>query len=226
MKKLLLMSAALLAMSGAFAKKVVFNVDMTGQTVSANGVRVVGNFKDVNYDNTDENAGQFNWDPSKNQMVNSTGNIYSIMLDIQGGLAYEFKFLNGNDWPTAENVPAESQVGGGNSNRWSWVAAGTDTVVMPAITFGGNAPAGMQLIRLKVDMALVSAVSANGVHVAGSFQGWSPNSTRMANYSGNGKFESTVYQVSVYAAAGEQKYKFINGLGFYSFFPVDIILTN
>ncbi len=211
MKKLLLMSAALLAMSGAFAKKVVFNVDMTGQTVGANGVHLVGNFKDVNYDNTDENAGQFNWDPTQNAMVNTVGNIYSVMLDIQGGMAYEFKFINGNDWATAENVPSESQVGGGNGNRWSWVGAGTDTVLMPAIMFGGNSPMGKTLVRLKVDMALVSAVSSNGVHIAGSFQGWSPNSTRMANYTGNGKYESTVYQALIYSDSGEQKYKFING---------------
>lgn len=207
------MSAALFAMSGAFAKKVVFKVDMTGKTISANGVHIAGNFKNVNGDNTDENPNQWNWDPSKNAMTNGgSGNIYSIMMDLAGGFVYEYKIINDNTWgPGEEGIPAESQVGGGNSNRWTWVSTGTDTVEMAAVTFGGNAPAGMQLIRLKVDMALVSAVSPNGVHVAGSFQGWKENTTRMANYSGDGKFESTVYQVLVYAAAGEQKYKFING---------------
>ncbi len=205
------MSAALLAMSGAFAKKVVFNVDMTGQTVGSNGVHLVGNFKDVNYDNTDENAGQYNWDPAQNLMVNSTGNIYSIMLDIQGGMAYEFKFLNGNDWAGSEGVPAASQVGGGNSNRWTWIGAGNDTTILPAITFGGNAPAGKFLLRLKVDMQLAASVDANGVHVAGNFQGWSPSATRLVNYTGNGAMSGTVYQALAMVDAGAVQYKFLNG---------------
>jgi len=45
MKKLLLATAALAMFTGAFAKKVKFQVDMTGQTVSANGVHVAGNFQ-------------------------------------------------------------------------------------------------------------------------------------------------------------------------------------
>ena len=40
MKKLLLFTAALGLFSGAFAKKVKFQVDMTGKTVNANGVSV------------------------------------------------------------------------------------------------------------------------------------------------------------------------------------------
>lgn len=205
------MSAALLAMSGAFAKKVVFNVDMTGQTVGSNGVHIVGNFKDINYDDTFENSGQYNWDPTQNAMVNSVGNIYSIMLDIQGGLAYEFKFINGNDWGGSEGVPAASQVGGGNSNRWAWVDEGTDTVIMPAISFGGNAPAGKFLLRLKVDMQLAASVDANGVHVAGSFQGWNPSATRLVNYTGNGAMSGSVYQALVMVDSGSYQYKFLNG---------------
>ena len=134
------MSAALLAMSGAFAKKVVFKVDMTGQTVSANGVHIAGNFKNVDGDNTDENPNQWNWDPSKNAMTNGgSGNIYSIMMDLAGGFVYEYKIINDDKWgPGEEGIPAESQVGGGNSNRWTWVGSGTDTVEMAAVTFGGN----------------------------------------------------------------------------------------
>lgn len=213
MKKLLLMSAALFAMSGAFAKKVVFKVDMTGKTVSANGVHLVGNFKDINYDNTDENAGQFNWDPTKNAMTNGgSGNIYSVMLDIAGSSAYEYKIVNDNNWGAGEEgIPAECGVGGGNGNRWVWVEAGTDTIELAAVQFGGSAPAGKTLVRLKVDMALAGTVSSAGVHVAGSFQGWKPEATRMVNYTGNGKYEATVYQALIYSDSGEQKYKFING---------------
>ncbi|OYU95040.1 MAG: hypothetical protein CFE21_12080 [Bacteroidetes bacterium B1(2017)] len=212
MKKLLLIAAALVATSGAFARKVKFQVDMTGQTISANGVHIAGNFKNVNYDATDENPSQFNWDPSKNAMSNGgSGNIYSVMMDLQGNLTYEFKFINDSDWPGAETIPTENGVGGGNGNRWTWVDNGTDTLVMAPIKFGGNAPAGKYLLRLKVDMGLVASVDTNGVHVAGNLQGWDPAKTRMVNYTGDGKYESTIYQTIQYVDSGNYAYKFVNG---------------
>ncbi len=205
------MSFAFAAMTSAFARPVKIKVDMTGQTVSGNGVHVAGNFKDVNYDNTDENATLPNWNPSGIALTLESGNIYSsAVIDLKGDLVYEFKFINGNDWPGEESIPAASQVGGGNSNRWMYIPEGTDTLSLPAILFSGTAPSGKTLLRLKVDMALAT-VSSKGVHVAGSFQGWSPNTTKMVNYSGSGKFESTVYQTMAFADSGEVKWKFING---------------
>jgi hypothetical protein len=212
MKKLLLIAAALVASTGVFAKKVKVQVDMTGQTVSSNGLHVVGNFKNVNYDGTDENPSQYNWDPANNAMSNGgNGNIYSVMLDIQGDLVYEFKFINDNDWAGAESIPAESQVGGGNGNRWVYIPAGTDTIELPAIKFGGNAPMGKYLLRLKVDMSLAGTVDAAGVHVAGSLQGWDPSKTKLVNYTGDGKYESTVYQTILFVDSGSYEYKFVNG---------------
>ncbi len=216
MKKLLLIAVLAGLSFSTQARKVVFQVDMAGQTVGANGVHLVGNFKDINYDGTDENAGQFNWDPTANAMTDPNADgIYSIMLDIAGNLPYEFKFINGNDWPGAENVPALSQVGGGNQNRWVYLATGTDTVTLAAIKFGTNAPNGMKAIRFRVNMATVSAVDVNGVHVAGDFQGWNPGKTRMVNYAGNGAFNGTIYEhigyVSTGATGGATQYKFVNG---------------
>ena len=47
MKKLLLLVALFSIALGVQARKVAFRVDMTGQTVSANGVHLVGNFKNI-----------------------------------------------------------------------------------------------------------------------------------------------------------------------------------
>ena len=43
---------------------VTFNVDMTGQTINANGVHLAGNFNDPNYDGTAENSAYTNWNPA------------------------------------------------------------------------------------------------------------------------------------------------------------------
>lgn len=217
MKKLLLIAVLAGLALNTHARKVMFRVDMTGQTVGANGVHMPGNFKDVNYDNVDENPGLVNWDAGSNAMTDPDADgIYTVVLDLAPDLVYEYKFINGNDWPESENVPTITQVGGGNANRWSWVntTSGTDTLVLPAIRFGQASPAGMKAIRFRVNMALVTAVSPNGVHIAGDFQGWDPAKTRVVNYAGNGSFTGNVYEYIGYAATGATgnatEYKFVN----------------
>ena len=60
-------------------------------------------------------------------------------------------------------------------------------------------------ITLQVDLS-TQTVSGSGVHVAGSFQGWSPSTTAMTDI-GNG-----VYEYQLVATDGEQlQYKYING---------------
>jgi hypothetical protein len=98
MKKLLLLAVAVASLTGAFAKKVVFRVDMTGQTISPNGLHVVGNFQNTDYEGGNDNDSLKNWDPSVYQLTNGgSGDIYSIMLDMKGDMVYEFKFVNDNN---------------------------------------------------------------------------------------------------------------------------------
>lgn len=107
------MTAALLSMSGLFAKKVAFIVDMNGQTVGSNGVHVAGNFQ--------------GWNPSATTLINAPvlpPNFYGMVVDIPANQVIEFKFINGNDWPGVESVPAICQKGyaatngQSNDNRW------------------------------------------------------------------------------------------------------------
>ncbi|MGB0175886.1 MAG: hypothetical protein ACPF9D_01890, partial [Owenweeksia sp.] len=112
---------------------VTFQVDMSGQTVSANGVHVAGNFQD-------EAGAPSDWNPSATTMTNSSGSIYSVTVNIPAG-SYEYKFINDNDWPGVESVPAAAQVdlGSGNDNRWVVISGDT---TLPAYMFSGAAPAG------------------------------------------------------------------------------------
>ncbi|MES2728128.1 MAG: hypothetical protein V4643_13560, partial [Bacteroidota bacterium] len=95
MKKFLLLTAALATFSGVFAKKVAFVVDMTGQTVSPNGVHVAGSFQ--------------NWDPAGTTLLPVPGipNAYGTILNIDAKQVIEFKFINGNSWGSGEeSIPA------------------------------------------------------------------------------------------------------------------------
>ncbi len=202
MKKLLLIALMVSGITGAFAqtRKVKFSVDMTGKTVSNNGVHVAGNFQ--------------NWKPGNTAMTQvGSSNIYTVVDTVAVNSVVEFKFINGNDWPDGESIPdfskkGNSMNGGDNGNRWAFVGAGSDTLDLGAIVFGGTAPAGKYAIRLAVDMAKEASVSSNGVSVAGSFQGWSPGKTRMTNlFSADNK----IYEVIIFDTAGTYAYKFING---------------
>jgi hypothetical protein len=200
MKKLLLMTAALGIFSGVYAKKVKVQVDMAGQTVSGDGVHVAGNFQ--------------GWSPSSTSLTNSGGTIYSAVVDMPANTVAELKFINGNDWPQAETVPALNRVGylatngGVNENRWFYIdSTSNDTTVLPAVLFGGEAPSGKFAVRISVDMQKEASVSANGVHIAGSLQGWDPATTGMANL-----FNSNmVYEWIGYLDAASYEYKFVNG---------------
>ncbi len=86
MKKLLLFTGALALVAGVFAQKrmVKFSVDMSSETVSANGVHVAGNFQ--------------GWSPSGTKLTQegSTG-IYSVYAEVDENAVVEYKFINNND---------------------------------------------------------------------------------------------------------------------------------
>jgi hypothetical protein len=173
MKKFYLFALSAALCSSAIAQvNVTFEVDMNGTTVSPNGVHLAGNFNDPNYDGTPENAAYTNWSPSSIALDDSDmDGVYSTTLQLVDS-RYEFKFVNDNDWPGAEDVPPTCQVEvAGNDNREMWVA-GSDMTYH--VVFGSCGPAGTKTIRFRVDMTMEPAISPDGIHVAGQFQGWDP----------------------------------------------------
>lgn len=195
MRKLYLFTMAMLVSSTIWAVNVTFTVNMSNETVSANGVHIAGGF-DAN-----GSTGPV-WDPSATMLSDMGNGYYEVTIDLEPG-KYEYKFINGNAWGSEEGVPAGAQVGGGNGNRWVYVdgAMNVDTVA-----FGGMADIGMHGVLLQVNMA-TQTVSPLGVHVAGSFQGWDPAATMMRNPDG-GTMYKHLFQVMPGASI---EFKYVNG---------------
>ncbi|MFM1930884.1 MAG: hypothetical protein RL226_187 [Bacteroidota bacterium] len=191
-----LLSALLLAGLSAFSQfDVTFEVDMTNETVDANGVHVAGSFQ--------------GWSPSGTPLTDMGNGMWSVTLSLEAG-NYEFKFLNGNDWPFEETVPDACRVNlTGNTNRQIEVT-GDQTY---SVCFGSCAACGDYTVRLIVDMSLEAGVAPQGVHVAGNFQGWDPSSTELLDSDGDLKYE-VIYSFDPASLAGDGGnlvWKYVNG---------------
>lgn len=184
------------------AKKVKFAVDMTGQTINANGIHLSGDMQD-------EAGYPADWEPNTIALAKEgTTNIYSVILDIPAHRKYEYKFVNGDLFYEVEFVPEESRVGYEfNDNRWIYIdSLANDTFLVGPLLFAGNAPAGQKLIHFKVDMKSAGTIDAAGIHLASSLNGWNYETVKM--YS----FGTKVYEYHGYAdTAALVTYKFVNG---------------
>lgn len=178
---------------------VTFMVNMANETVSPDGVQVVGSMQ--------------NWILGANPMTDDNGDgIYEATLSVAANDTIEFLFINGNDWPFAEMVPAECGVlsAFGTYNRFFSVSD-MDAVYGPRC-FGQCVdcepivePTTVN-VTFRVNMAN-ETVSAAGVHVVGNFQGWTPGASEMTDTDGDGIFEYTAeIEVNTNVA-----YKFLNG---------------
>lgn len=201
MKKVLFVFSFVLGLIEMQAQNVnfTFRVDMHGQNIQAGGVHVAGNFQKAAGASGD-------WNPSATMLTDlDKDSIYEVTVSIPYG-TYEFKFLNDSVWSGAENVPARAQVelGNGNNNRWIGVWKKDDSLA--AIPFGGSAPRGTNLVRVRVDMQK-ETIDTAGVFVAGNMQNWTGGATRLSALSKNNQ----VYDYAFYLANGAYEYKFING---------------
>lgn len=203
MKKIYALAMACLFGGTVFAQhQVTFQVDMSGQTVDPDGVHVAGDFQAA--------AGASGvWQAGETPLTQvGTSDIYAVTVTIPAG-NYQYKFINGNAWGKEESVPAESQLslgmgfGNGSDNRWAAVMGDT---TLPAVMFGGNAPANMTNLTLLVDMSTQANVE-DTVSVAGSFQGWAPGNSVMADF-----LNDSLYRYVTYVPLGTVvDYKYING---------------
>jgi hypothetical protein len=221
MKKIYLSLLSMLVMAGVSAQTAVtFNVNSLpiGQT---DVLRVVGNFADPDYNSAViENPDYSNWDPANTYGLMTDDNmdmIYSVTLNLAPG-RYEFKFINGNDWPLAETVPQTCTVDlSGNGNRQ--IMVGADPISYD-VCYGECADCGQSTMRVRVDMSTVDLdadgvggelgddVHPNGVHMNGSFNGWDPNVFfGLQDWDGNKIWEGLIAAFS----ADPIEFKFING---------------
>lgn len=100
-------------------KHVIFRVDMSNVTPSANGVHVAGNF--------------VGWNPGIAMMTDVGNGIYEYRADVLASiLTVQYKYVNGNAWGNEESVPEGCK--NGESNRFEAITA--DTVFAPIFVFG------------------------------------------------------------------------------------------
>jgi hypothetical protein len=125
--------------------------------------------------------------------------IWDVTVAMPAG-AIEYKFLNDSAWSGAESVPNACQQ---NGNRFANITGDTTLAVVCFNQCTDCAP--LVNVTFRVDMSQVT-VSANGVHVAGNFQGFNPASTPMTDADGD-----DVYEVTVQVPSNDTLlYKFIN----------------
>ncbi len=179
---------------------VTFQVDMTNEVVDPNGVHFAGNVQQ--------------WDPSTSPMTSIGNGIYEITFEVEENAIIEFRYINGNVWENSEVVPADCGIpnGFGQDNRQVQVIS--EDVTFGPVCFSGCSacepiiePETVMLL-LQVNMSN-EVVSPQGVHVAGNFQGWNPNSTVMTDL-GGGVYE-ILYEVPANQIA---EFRFINGSEF------------
>jgi hypothetical protein len=170
---------------------VTYRVDMQHQTISPDGVHVAGNFN--------------NWNYLLDAMANTGGSIYETTMVMEQGTNVEFKFANGNSSQAAETVPTAC---GLNGNRY-FTVPGQDTV-LTAVCYDSCLACGTvaeySQVTFRVDLRTQLMISPDGIHLAGTFQGWDPGATPMINL-----IDSIFSHTETLLAGTSIQYKFING---------------
>lgn len=185
----LLLSTLLLTAAVPAQVDITFQVDMSGETVSADGVHVAG---DIN-----------GWSTSDNPLTDQGNGIYMTTISLDPGRDIQYKYLNGNAWGNEEAAPANCTVGG--NNRIFTVPTFNDTLEL--VPFNGCAQVvEKRRVTFRVDMS-GEIPSADGVHVAGNFVAWDPSVAMMTDI-GDGIYE---YETDVLASILTVQYKYVNG---------------
>jgi hypothetical protein len=174
---------------------VTFKIDMSGQTISADGVHVVGSIN--------------GWNTSSTTLVKEgSTDIYAVTIELSTGW-HEYKFLNGNTWGTEEQ--AGYPCAPSNGNRFLYINDSGMAVTLATVPFGGcNSVATSFEVTFNANMSEESAVSGNGVHVAGPFNGWNPGNLALPLV--NNEIHSGTFRLptpSNYPVTFE--YKYLNG---------------
>ncbi len=156
---------------------VSFRVDMSQQSINPQGVHVAGDF------NT--------WNTSSHPMSNLGNHVFGRTIQAIPGTTLQFKYVNGNTAAGYELVPASCGVSGSGGTYNRYITIGNADTTLSEVCFSSCTDCPQLIsLTLKVDMN-ETTVSPNGVHVAGSFNNFSPNATPMTNQ-GNNVFIATI----------------------------------
>lgn len=174
-----------------------FRVDMSNEDVSPFGVHVAGSFQ--------------GWDPAGTELTDPDGDmVYESIqhFDAADLTEVEFKFINGNTWADPNEL-IDGECGNESGNRV--LALDSENILLAADATGGaycfnacSACVAPLVVTFTADMSVVSSVSPEGVHLAGSFQGWDPAGTPLMD-NGDG-----TWSVALEVPPGTHEFKFIN----------------
>jgi len=151
-----------------------------------------------------------NWCGNCNAMSDPDGdNIWEVTIPLVAGDTIEYKF-SADSWGIQETNDPSSPCTNGNTTYTNRVfVVPYNNLVMPVVCWSSCDACSIE-VTLNVNMAWEvanNAIDSNGVHVAGSFQGWSPSTTEMTDPDGDG-----IYSVTFESPLNEDLfYKFING---------------
>jgi hypothetical protein len=167
---------------------VTFQVDMSDQTVSPEGVHLAGVFQ--------------GWDPGATLMTDNGNGIWTYTMVLTTGNYYDYKFVNGITWDDAENVPSQC-----NQNGNRYLTAPTNDTILTVICFGScNICNPIPYdVTFTVDMATQN-VSPEGVYLIGTFNDWDTTATQLTNTTGN------YYEVTLTLGENDfHEFKYLNG---------------
>ncbi|MFK7757318.1 MAG: alpha-amylase family glycosyl hydrolase [Flavobacteriales bacterium] len=185
---------------------VTFRVDMTNEMVSADGVRVTGNFLSEAGETAD-------WLPAGLLLADDNEDqVYELTVQLQGNFEYQYKILNGIgfEFQEASTNLSECGISDGFDGFNRTVEVEFENVVTETFCFEeciacSEVSDGMVDVTFRVDM-FNEEISASGVHLAGNFQGWDPSATAMINTS------ASLWELTVSVPENLViEYKFING---------------
>ncbi len=151
------------------------------------------------------------WELSKFQKLtdNNNDSIFEITLFLPSGASYNYRFTTSNtNWSGFESLGGTPCGAGPNHEDRNLVVPQTNSV-LDVVCFNscmncGETPSTM--LNLSVDMN-GRTVSPNGVHVAGSFNGWNPSSLSMTDENADNVYEITIPVIPNL----DYEYNFLNG---------------
>lgn len=158
-------------------------------------------------------SGWAGWDPAKFQQLtdDNQDGIYELTIDLPAGEAYDYRYKIGErDWNNFEDMSKGGTCGAGPAKQDRHIIVPPIDIVLPVYCFGycyDCSSVEKTFLNLSVDMS-DQVVSADGVHVAGTFNAWNTESLRMTDDNKDG-----IYTISIPIASGSgvQEYKFLNG---------------
>ena len=159
---------------------VTFRLNMAGQTVSSNGVYLTGSFNNFNV--------------GTNPMVLSSGTVYEATVALDTTATVTYKFVNGTAF---ELVPQACGVLGGFGQYDRSLSVPNSATTLPIVCFSAcdnacqPAPVVTIPITFRVNMN-GTTIGSGGVHIAGTFNGFSRTANAMTQVGTTSVYEATL----------------------------------